>query len=478
VTTSLAENGRPRGDRAIAVTQPLVAVAVAGTAITALISFLPSLSFAYRSPSAHVAVETAAFLIAAIAATLVGGRGLRDGSRSELLLAAALTTLSLTNLLFGLIPALAAGPSDFATWAGIGGRLLGSVLFASAAIAPERRLRDPRRATRIGAGAILAALATIAAIGGVLAVELDRVLDPELSPETGNGPRISGDWIVLLVQALQVVLYLAATAGFAARARRTGEGLMRGFAVAALLSAFARLNYFLFPSLYSAWMYTGDLFRLASFLTILYVIAIELLAYQRQAASVAMVDERRRVARELHDGLAQELAYIRGEASRIGTSPDPHAKIPGLISAVDRALGEARAAIAALNRDVDESLCEELRQTAELVAARAGARVTVDGDDRRGPDGELRHALVRIVREATTNAVRHGGAEEVALRVDYGPPLRVVIADDGRGFDTNGGVRDDAFGLVSMRDRAEGVGGTMQVTSRPGEGTRIEVLVP
>ena len=449
-----------------------------GVLITSLISFLPSLSFAYRSPGAHVAVETAAFLIAGIAATLVGGRALRNGSRSELLLAASLTVLSLTNLLFALIPALAAGPSDFATWAGIGGRLLGAVLFAAAALAPERRMRDPHRAARIGAGAIFAALAIIAVVGGVLAVELDRVVDPELSPETGTGPRISGDWIVLLVQALQVVLYLAATVGFAARARRTGEGLMRGFAIAALLSAFARLNYFLFPSLYSEWMYTGDLFRLANFLTILFVVAVELLAYQRQAASAAMVDERRRVARELHDGLAQELAYIRGEASRIGTSPDPRARMPSLISAVDRALAEARAAIAALNRDVDESLCEELRQTAELVAARAGAHVTVQGDDRRGPDGELRHALVRIVREATTNAVRHGGAEVVALRVDYGPPLRIVIADDGRGFDTNGELRDDAYGLVGMRDRAEGVGGTMQVTSQPGSGTTIEVLVP
>ena len=475
---SLSENGSSPPVRTISGTQPLVAVAIAGAAITALISFLPSLSFAYRSLTAHVAVETAAFLIAAMAATLVGGRALRSGSRSELLLAASLTTLSLTNLLFALLPAIVAGPSDFATWAGIGGRLTGSVLFAAAALAPDRRLRAPGRVARKGAVAIVAALGVIAIVGAVLAAELPRVVDPEISPETGTGPRITGEPVVLVVQALQMLLYLAATAGFARRARRDADPLLLGFAVAALLSAFARLNYFLFPSLYSEWLYTGDLFRLAHFLVILTAVGVELLRYQREAASAAMVEERRRVARELHDGLAQELAFIRGEASRIGSAPDPRVRVPGLVSAVDRALAEARAAIAALNRDVDESLCEELRQTAELIAARAGAHVTVEGDDRRGPDGDLRHALVRIVREATTNAVRHGQAEVVALKVDYGPPMRVVIADDGRGFDTGGDVRDDAYGLVGMRDRAEGIGATMTITSRPGEGTTVEVVVP
>ena len=475
---SLSDDSRPRRDTGALVTPPLVVVAVAGVVITALISFLPALSFAYRSPGGHVAVETAAFLIAAIAATLVGGRALRSGSRNELLLAASLVTLSLTNLLFALIPALVSGPSDFATWAGLGGRFVGASLFAAAALMPARRLRAPRRAARVGAAVLVAVLAVIALVGGILATELPQVVDPSLSPESGTGPRITGDAVVLVTQAIQVGLYLAATAGFAVRARRTGDRLLAGFAVAALLSAFARLNYFLFPSLYSEWLYTGDLFRLAHFLTILYVIAVEVLAYQREAASAAMVEERRRVARELHDGLAQELAFIRGEASRVGNAPDPRARMPGLIASVDRALLEARAAIAALNRPVDEALCEELRQAAEQVASRAGARVTVEGENRRGPDGDLRHALIRIVREATTNAVRHGGARVVALRVDFGPPLRLHIADDGSGFDVDGGLRDDAYGLVSMRDRAENLGGTLAIASRPGEGTTIDVVVP
>jgi signal transduction histidine kinase len=291
--------------------------------------------------------------------------------------------------------------------------------------------------------------------------------------------RLIGHPVLLVMQGLLILVYAAATAGFAARAGRRGDRLLRGFAIACLLAAFARVNYFLFPSIYSEWVYTGDVLRLAQYLVILGAIVVELLEYQRRASVAAVLDERRRVARELHDGLAQELAFIRGSASRIERGHGIDAgRVRELIAAADRALEESRSAIAALRRPVDEPLLESLLRSAESVALRAGARVRAIGDDRCKVDVERRHALQRIVREATGNATRHGGAHEVVVGVECGDTVRVSVSDDGSGFDRDAELRPDAFGLAGMRDRAEALGGRLEVRSRPGEGTTVEVVLP
>jgi signal transduction histidine kinase len=182
-------------------------------------------------------------------------------------------------------------------------------------------------------------------------------------------------------------------------------------------------------------------------------------------ADAAVLEDRRRIARDLHDGLAQELAFIVAETS------GPAAK------AAERALDESRRAIAALTRRVDEPLDVALLQAAEEVAHRVGTQVRFDGE--RVPDvpGETREALIRIVREAVTNAARHGGAERVRIELANGDGLRLRIADDGAGF-VPGATRPGGFGLVSMRERAEALGGSFQVESEPGAGTAIEVVVP
>ncbi|HXF97567.1 MAG TPA: hypothetical protein VNJ46_03025, partial [Gaiellaceae bacterium] len=101
---------------------------------------VPAVDFAYRRPTLHVALETSAFLIALLACFLVLGRFLRSGRASDLVLVCALAALSGANLV-ATAAAVAGSPSRFETWAPVGARVLGSALFAAAALAPARRLR-------------------------------------------------------------------------------------------------------------------------------------------------------------------------------------------------------------------------------------------------------------------------------------------------------------------------------------------------
>ena len=99
--------------------------------------------------------------------------------------------------------------------------------------------------------------------------------------------------------------------------------------------------------------------------------------------------------------------------------------------------------------------------------------------DGRGVPSAVEGALVRIVQEAITNAGRHGRASEVHVELSNGDCLRLVVADDGVGFDP-AAVRPDGvhFGLLGMRERVEALGGRLEIASRPGDGTRIEVALP
>jgi signal transduction histidine kinase len=254
---------------------------------------------------------------------------------------------------------------------------------------------------------------------------------------------------------------------------------MRWLAIAATVAAAARLNYAVFPPYLNDRLYTGDVLRLGFAVVLLLGAAREIQAYWRSRADSAVLEERRRLARDLHDGLAHELAFISSQArllGRDGANDDTAARVG---AAAERALDESRRAIAALTRPVDEPLHVALAQAAEEVAGRTGMRVRLALDHGLEATLASREALIRITREAVANAARHGRARTIDLRFEATPGPRLTIADDGTGFDPQAATGDAAgFGLVSMRERAESVGGTLRVESAPGEGTVIEVALP
>jgi signal transduction histidine kinase len=244
-----------------------------------------------------------------------------------------------------------------------------------------------------------------------------------------------------------------------------------------MLGAFARLNYFLFPSVYTHFVYTGDGFRLAFDVALLVGGLREIRTYQRGLAERSVLEERRRIARDLHDGLAQDLAFITAQTRALGRAADAPPRLERIASAAERALDDSRAAIAALTRRLDEPLDEALARSAHEIAERCGIRVELGLEPDIDVPPAMREALARIVREATSNAARHGGAQRVTVGLTREDGLRLTVSDDGAGFDPESKYRA-GFGLISMRERAEALGGRLNLRSRPGAGTTVEVIVP
>jgi signal transduction histidine kinase len=191
----------------------------------------------------------------------------------------------------------------------------------------------------------------------------------------------------------------------------------------------------------------------------------------------AINEERLRIARDLHDGLAQELAYIRMETRRMAAT-DPGGRAERVAVAAERALTESRCAIDALRSGAEEAFDVEISELADELATREGARVSVRIDPTVQVDRADRDALLRIMREAISNGVRHGHATELDLELTGGDVIRMAVRDNGAGFVPGGPRRPGSFGLASMRARAHAVGGDLSVQSAPGKGTVVEVTLP
>jgi signal transduction histidine kinase len=450
----------------------LAAVLTGG--LTDLVIFVPSLHFAYRSVSLHTMLETTAALIALLTTFLLWGR-LRQRQRlDDLLLFAALGVLSVTSFFFAAVPAVMwTRPHPFSTWATLAGSALGALLLAIAAEVPRRRLRHVRLST---SAVVLAAAGTLAFAGVAVAASADRLpigLDPARSPLNTTG-WITGNGAIMASQLMIALLFAIAAVGFTRRADYEGDELLLWLGAGAAVAAVARINYFIFPSLYSDWVYTGDAFRLLWHVLLFVGAAREIQIYQRAFAESRVVEERRRIARELHDGLAQELAFIANTAHDLAAEPTASGSFRQVASAAQRGLDEARRAIAALSRERDESFDVALVQAVEEVARRLGARVDVSADERVEIDSDHQEQLIRIVREAVTNAARHANADRVQVQLSNGGPIRLRIEDDGVGFDP-AAPNPLGFGLVTMHERAAAIGGDLRVSSRPGGGTVVEV---
>jgi signal transduction histidine kinase len=216
-------------------------------------------------------------------------------------------------------------------------------------------------------------------------------------------------------------------------------------------------------------------------------VLIEHARLYEESRELSVLDERNRLARELHDAMTQALFGLRltleTAASKLVT--DPHQAAAELAQArelVDALFGELRSLIFELRPPAldHDGLAATIRKHLEVVGRANGLAVEVTGPDEARLPPETERELFRITQEAVTNVVRHASASSLAVTLDVDDGrASLVVRDDGVGFDpTQRGVRSRRLGLTSMRERAHARGGVATVESSPGAGTTVRVEVP
>ncbi|MFD7050081.1 sensor histidine kinase [Streptomyces mirabilis] len=207
-----------------------------------------------------------------------------------------------------------------------------------------------------------------------------------------------------------------------------------------------------------------------------------------QAREAGVADERRRLAAEIHDTIAQGLTGIIAQLQVVANTPDPEAARVHLGRASELArqsLGEARRSVhnlapVALEHD---GLPEALKKTVADWARRTGVRAdfTLTGTAEHLHE-EISATLLRIAQEALSNASRHARAARLGVTLSFmGDEVTLDVRDDGRGFDpaaVPGRTGIGGFGLDGMRARAERVAGSLTLESEPGRGTAVSARVP
>lgn len=231
---------------------------------------------------------------------------------------------------------------------------------------------------------------------------------------------------------------------------------------------------------------TDDELRLLNTIGDMLSIAIERAQLFVQSVQVGAVEERNRLAREIHDTLAQSLAGITLQLETADALLD--AQPESARQALQKALSLSRASLEDARSSVMDLRAAPLekRTLAEaleaLVSQRAAemnlkARFEAVGGDQPLPV-RIEAAVYRMVQEALTNVVRHSDAEHLTVRYTATPEqVSLLIEDDGKGFNTDE-IPKGRFGLVGMNERARLLGGCLRVDSQPGGGTVLEIDIP
>ena len=282
-----------------------------------------------------------------------------------------------------------------------------------------------------------------------------------------------------------------------------GALTLRGLKWAAVLAAFAfillleaiRQSLDPFPA---AWnerllldgvLFTGALFFLGATFSLIERMQGRLDVLQDRLNSAAVSEERLRIAQEMHDGLAQVLAYVNTKAQvvrehlRKNRTEDATKHLDQLASAAREVYTDVRESIIGLRSAATpgRSTADSLRDYVANWETESGivCRLHLESDLELPPGPELQ--VLRIVQEALANVRKHSRARHADVRVEQaGHCVRITVEDDGVGFSPAALGRSELprFGLSTMRERAESVGGSFQLDAAPGTGTRVTIEVP
>jgi signal transduction histidine kinase len=214
-------------------------------------------------------------------------------------------------------------------------------------------------------------------------------------------------------------------------------------------------------------------------------VAIQNARLYERSRELTVIEERNRLARELHDAVNQTLFSVSltadAAALLVETEPEKAKEQLGEVRELVRsAMSEMRSLIFELRpADVaSDGLAATLQKHVDVLRRVYGANIELSLDGGREPRVENEREVFRIVQEALANALKHSGAEHVRVRLRSSRGrLVVAVEDDGAGFDPEGPQARRRLGLISMRERAEAIGGALEVRSAPGAGTTVSMEI-
>jgi signal transduction histidine kinase len=444
-------------------------ILLAGLLGASLALFLayPVLQTSWDLPQLRLVLQTTMALAGLLVALLAAVRFSVEGRRLDLLLASGFFVSSLSAFAFSIGPQLGGATIKAPEgWAALLGGMLGQALIAAAPFLRGRtKYRDWAIANAVAAAgiALLVAWSLLRAAGPAL---------PNLDPGVGTD---SQPFYLTGTLALQALIALVAVVGWGERFRKRDDDLARWLALGFTLMLFAALHLVFQPLLASTYVSQGDFLRMVAYALVL-VGAWRAIRFAEFGRAVA--EERARVAREIHDGLAQYLFAVSTHASMLEAGAPVEEVAPRLKEAALLAQQEARFAILALSSASGTAPFDAaLRRYVEFLTADGLLEVDLEVDTsiRLAPDEQIE--VFRIVQEGLANVRKHARATQAAVTIGERPfgERYVTITDNGEGFD--GGDTPAGQGLKNMRARAESIEGGFSLRSTPGRGTALEVVL-
>jgi signal transduction histidine kinase len=397
----------------------------------------------------------------------------RDRRLPNLLLLCAVLGLALSDFVYSAAPAMTRARSlESIDGARFGWELIVAVAFAGAALSPDHVTAEPRR--RLVKFAV--GLSACAVVLGVLLAKTLAVTGHAIDVDAGIAGAATNPVAVAIHTTSASVLALAAFAFLSGDRREEARSPL--FAGAALLLAAANLQYLAAATIASDWITPREALRLAAYGLLLGGAYAGWAKLRRDEAYAAICSERERIAADLHDGLAQDLACIAAQGQRLDCQLGPEHP---LMLAARHALAASRGVIAELTACTAPTTERALRLVADELGRRFDMEVNVliETDTVLSPDTELepaqRETVIRIAREAIVNAALHGSARHVdVMLMQRRGTLLMRVSDDGRGIDD---VQRPGFGLQSMHARASSLGGQLNTRKRASGDTDLELLL-
>lgn len=496
---------RPRSDGLVVLAT--IVLLAAATVVTLL---LPGRSFAMVAPSADLVVNSVAMTIAGGVAALAWIRFRESRQTHELFQASAFLALAVGGLItlalsvtglgdrYGL-SLESPGQAPFYLWDLQ--RLTAGLLFVGGGWVGQRDDRPIRRPFLV----LLGPTGLLILLSGLILLFQDGLpgaRSPEQIALLSSGPQVidSGQLnpAVGLIELGIALLFVMAALLFRRTYLRLGQRALAYLVLGLMVAATTQIHSIFVPTSYSGVVTSVDLFRVTFYAILLLGVATgargdlrtlrrandEVRALRDADVRAAELQERSRLARDMHDGLMQDLWLARlkaGHLRGVPGMPRDGELLPGQLDrALEGALAEAREALASLTpaERSSGSLAGPLTRLVEQMAERLEPELQIAiAPDLPEVPGRVESELLRIVREALMNAARHADATHIRVSgtADAGH-IRLAVVDNGVGFDTR--ERTPGYGLRSMSQRSSLIGASLTIESRLHDGTRVQIDLP